>query len=161
MHASKYVWLIDLGVSLHMTSHWGWFSNYEEYDCVKVYLYDVSHQNVACCGRVKIKFSNGWVKGIDVLMHILVFALNLLSECKMSDLGVQVFLPQGGCKMTRGFVMIIKGVQNSTLYKLDECTVQCNTYSMESKKRALDSSYSLLGQAIKIIVASTSNGHSL
>lgn len=54
-----------------MNSHKGWFSKYEEYDGSNVYLGEDSHLNIVGRGRVKIRFTNGRVKGIDGVSHIL------------------------------------------------------------------------------------------
>ena len=53
-----------------MTSHRDWFSKYEEFDGGKVYLGDNSHLNIVGRGRVKIKFLDGRVKGIDGVFYI-------------------------------------------------------------------------------------------
>lgn len=71
IHASKDVWLIDLGASFHMTLRKGWFSKYEKYDGGKVYLGDESHLKIVGHGRVKIRFPDGRVMGIAGVLHIL------------------------------------------------------------------------------------------
>lgn len=80
------------------------------------------------------------VKEIDAILHISSLAQNLLSISKMIDVGMHVVLSSGVCKITRGFLMLDKGVCIGTFYKLDAYTVQCTNASMKSKKRALDSS---------------------
>ena len=122
-HTSKDVWLIDPCASFHMTSHRDWFSKYEEFDGGKVYLGDNSHLNIIDCGRVKIRFPNGRVKGIDGILHIHGLARNLLSVSKLGDVGVQIVFSSDGCKMTRGSMVLAKGVRMGTLYKLDACTI--------------------------------------
>jgi hypothetical protein len=42
---------------------------------------------------------------------------------KLNDLGVQVVLFGGGCKMMKGAMVLEKGVQVGTLYKMDACIV--------------------------------------
>ena len=64
-------------------------------------------------------------------------------------MGVQIVFLSDGCKMTRGSMVLAKGVRMGTLYKLDACTIQCNSASVKSKKRALDSSLSLANQEKK------------
>lgn len=78
---------------------------------------------------------------------------------KLNDVSVQVVLLQEGWNITRGFMVLSKGVQIATLYNLDACMVECNSAFVESKKRALDSSSSPANQVLKRIVASTSDGH--
>ena len=158
-HTSEDVWLIDSSASFHMTSHRDWFSKYEEFDSGKVYLGDNSHLNIFGRGRVKIRFPNGRVKGIDGVLHIPGLARNLLSVSKLGDVGVQIVFPSDGCKMTRGSMVLAKGVRMGTLCRLDACTIRCNSASMKSKKRALDSSSSLEDQKKKKTIVSTFDGH--
>lgn len=51
-----------------------------------------------------------------------------------------------------------KGVRIGTLYKLDACTVQCNSSFDTQKKKSSNSSSSPLDQVEKEHVAATSNG---
>ena len=87
-HTSEDVWLIDSGASFHMTSQRDWFSKYEEFDGGKVYLGHNSHLNIVGHGRVKIRFHDGRVKGIDGVLHIPGLARNLLLVSKLGDVGV-------------------------------------------------------------------------
>ena len=61
--------------------------------------------------------------------------------------------------MTRGSMVLSKGVRIGTLYRLDACTIQCNSTSVKSKKRVLDSSSSPIDQEKKKTIVFTSNGH--
>lgn len=123
-----------------------------------MYLGDDSHLKIVGHGRVKIRFPNGRVKGIDGFLHILGLEQNLLYVSKLNDSRAQVFFSSGECKMTRGVMVLAKGVQISTLFKLDACTIQCNICYDKPKKKSLDSSSSLSDRAEKLVVA-TSNGH--
>lgn len=101
--------MVDLDASFHMTSHREWFSKYENYDGGKVYLASHSNLQIVGCGRVKIQFLDGRIKGIDSVMHILGLVQNLLSVRNLNDVGVQVSFLNGGFKMTRGSMMLAKG----------------------------------------------------
>ena len=123
-----------------------------------MYLGDNSHLNIVSCGGVKIRFPNGRVREIDGVLHIPSLARYLLSVSKLGDVGVQIFFSSDGCKMTRGSMVLAKGVRMGTLNKLDVCMIQCNSTFVKSKKRVLDSSSSPVDQEKNTIV-STSNGH--
>jgi hypothetical protein len=95
--------MVYLGVSFHMASHIEWFSKYENYDGGKVYLASDSTLQIVGCGRVKIQFPDGRIKGIDGIMHIPGLTQNLLYVSKLNDIGVQVSFLSNGCKMARWF----------------------------------------------------------
>lgn len=90
-YTSKDVWFIDLGASFHMYSHRGWFIQYTKYDDGNVYLGDDSYLNIFGHGRVKIRFLDDKVKGINDVLHILVLEWNLLYVSILNDLVVYVF----------------------------------------------------------------------
>ena len=122
-HTSEDVWLRDSGASFHMTSHRDWFSKYEEFDGGKVYLVDNSHLNIIGHHRFKIRFPDYRVKEIDGVLHIPGLARNLLSASKLGDVRVQFVFSSDGCKMTRGSMVLAKGVRMGTFYRLDACTI--------------------------------------
>ena len=61
-------------------------------------------------------------------------AKSLLSVRKLIDAGVQVVFSDAGCKMIKGAMVIAKGVRIGTLYKLDACTIQCNSTFVEESR---------------------------
>lgn len=132
-HASNDAWLIDLGASFHMTFNKDWFSKYEEFDGGKMYLGDDSHLDIVGYGKVKIKFFDGRIRKINGVLHIPRLAQNLLFIRKLIDVGVQVVFFDAGCKMVRGVMVIARSVRYDTLYKLDACTIDCNSTSVKNK----------------------------
>jgi hypothetical protein len=75
---------------------------YEKYDGGMVYLGDDSPLNIVSRGRVLIRFHNGRLKGIGVVLHILSLAQNLLSISTLNDVGVQVIFFDKGCNTNQG-----------------------------------------------------------
>ena len=61
-------------------------------------------------------------------MHIPGLARNRISVSKMADAGVKTVFEKDKCKMIRGAMVLMKGVQYRTLYKLLGKTVigDCN-----------------------------------
>ena len=55
-HASYNAWLIDLGASFHITPNRNWFSKYENFDGVKVYLGDNLVLDIVGRGSICVKF---------------------------------------------------------------------------------------------------------
>jgi len=60
----------------------------------------------------------------------------LLYVSKINDVSVQVSFSNGGCKKTRGSIVLDKGTHIGTLYKLDTLAIQCNSVSTKSSKAA-------------------------
>jgi hypothetical protein len=52
------------------------------------------------------------------VVHILGLEKNLISISKMSDAGVHTLFHKDSCNMFRGAMVLMKGVQIRTLYKL-------------------------------------------
>ena len=58
-HSERDIWLIDSGVSCHMTPQREWFCEYEKYNGGDMYLGDDSPTNIIGRGRVKLKLKDG------------------------------------------------------------------------------------------------------
>jgi hypothetical protein len=57
-------------------------------------------------------------------------ARNLIYVSKMDDAGVKIVFEKETCKMVRGEMVLMRGVQNGTLYKLLGSTISdgCNSF---------------------------------
>ena len=86
--------------------------------------------------------SNGTVKTIPDVMHIPLMSRNLLSVGTMADSGVIFCCDKDSCKMTRGSIVIARGVRYGTLYKLlaEIVTVGSGFVSEEAKEDGHDKS---------------------
>ena len=58
----------------------------------------------------------------------------------LNDVGVQVVFSKDGCKMMRGAMVLAKGTWRGTLFQLDACISQCNSYSISKKRETITSS---------------------
>jgi hypothetical protein len=52
------------------------------------------------------------------VLHVLSLERNLISDSKMSDAGVHTLFQKDLCKMVRGVMVLLRGVQIGTMYKL-------------------------------------------
>ena len=88
------------------------------------------------CGRVKLLLNDGRIKTLPGMLHILGLARNLISVSKMADAGVKTVLKKDRCKMVRGAMVLMRGVQYGTLYKLLGRTVidGCNSTIVPESK---------------------------
>ena len=63
------------------------------------------------------------------VLHIPALAKNMIFLSKMDDAGVKTMFEKDTCKMVRGALVLMRGVQIGTLYKLQGSTVvdRCNS----------------------------------
>eukprot|EP00253_Pinus_taeda_P036710 PITA_36710 len=106
-HVDHEAWLIDSGASFHFIPHREWFCEYEKYDGGDVFLVD------------------------DRRLE------SLVAEVTLKLQGVKTVFEEDTCKMVRGALVLILGVQIGTLYKLQGSIVVdgCNS-SMVPKNGA-------------------------
>jgi hypothetical protein len=117
-HAYHDVWLIISGASYHMNPHKEWFSEYEKYDGGDVFLGDDSTTKIIGRGRVKFPLKYIRIITLPRVMHIPKLSRRLISVSKLNDAGVNTVLGNGTCKMVRGTMVLMRGFQCGTLYKL-------------------------------------------
>eukprot|EP00253_Pinus_taeda_P035545 PITA_35545 len=128
-HVDHEAWLIGSGASFHFTPHREWFCEYEKYDGGDVFLGDDRKARIIGRGKVKLKLQGGRVRTLPGVLHILALARNLISVSKLDDTGVKRMFKKDTCKMVRGSLVLMRGVQIGTLYKLQGSMVVdgCNS----------------------------------
>ena len=122
-HVYHEAWLIDSGASFHFTPHREWLCEYEKYDGGDVFLGDDRKARIVGRGKVKLKLQGGRVRTLPGVLHIPALARNLISVSKLDDAGVKTMFEKDTCKMVRGALVLMWGVQIGTLYKLLGSTV--------------------------------------
>ena len=127
-HADHEAWLIDSGASFHMTPHRVWFCEYERYDGGNVFLGDDSTTRIIGQGKVKLRLIDGRIRTLPSLLHIPRLARNLIFVRKMDDAGVKTIFEKETYRMVRGVMVLLKGVQFGTLYKLQGSTISDGLY---------------------------------
>ena len=128
-HVDHESWLINSGASFHFTPHREWFYEYEKYDGGDVFLGDDRKARIVRRGKVKLKLQGGRTRTLPSVMHIPALARNLISVSKMDDAGVKIVFEKDACKMVRGALVLMRGVQIGNIYKLQGITVidGCNS----------------------------------
>ena len=100
-----------------MTPHREWFYEYEKYNG-NVFLGDDLPKKITGRGRVKLFLNDGRIKTLPSVLHIPGLARNLISVNKMADVGVKIVLKKDRCKMVPGAMVLMRGIQYETLYKI-------------------------------------------
>lgn len=88
-YAHHEAWLVNSGVSLHMTPHKELFCKNESYDCGDIFLGDDSISRIIGWGKVKLKFMDGRIIKLHGVPHILGLAKKLIYVSKMSDASIK------------------------------------------------------------------------
>ena len=83
-----------------------------------MYLGDESPTSIVGRGRVKMKLKDGRIITLPRVLHIPNLVRNLISIRNMDVADVKIVCGYGGCKMIRGSMVLMRGVQYGTLYKL-------------------------------------------
>jgi hypothetical protein len=91
---------------------------YEKYDGGDVFLGDDSTARIMGRGRVKLLLKDGRIRILLGVFHIPKLAKSLIFVSKLDDVGVDIVFGKGTCKMVRGAMVLMWGVQCGTLYKL-------------------------------------------
>ena len=83
-----------------------------------MFLGDDSTTKIVGRGRVQLILPDGRSRTIPCVLHIPGLERNLIYVNKMSDTGVHTLFQKDSCKMLRGVMVLMKGVQIGTIYKL-------------------------------------------
>ena len=82
-------------------------------------------------GRVNLKLKDGRIRTLPGVLHIPNLARNSISVRKMDVAGVNTVCGDGGCKMVRGSMVLMRGVRYGTMYKLLGKTIINNSVVLE------------------------------
>jgi hypothetical protein len=128
-HAYHEEWLVDSGASFHMTPHKEWLCEYESYDGGNVFLGDDSRTRIIGQGKFKLRLIDGRIRKLLGVLQIPGLDRNLNSVRKMDDAGVKTIFEKETYRMVRGVMVLLKGVQFGTLYKIQGRNISdgCNS----------------------------------
>ncbi|KAJ0080943.1 hypothetical protein Patl1_11326 [Pistacia atlantica] len=93
-----------------MTPHKEWFCEYETYNGGNVLVEDDTAVKFIGRGKIRLRLHDGSVRTLLEVMHILGMSRNLLSVGTMADAGIVFNCDRTSCKMTRGSMVITRGV---------------------------------------------------
>jgi hypothetical protein len=77
-----------------------------------------------------LRIIDGRIRTLPGVLNIPGLARNLIYVSKMDDAGVKTIFEKETCRMVRGVMVLLKGVQFGTMYKLQGSTVGdgCNSF---------------------------------
>ena len=109
-------WVLDFGSSFHATPHRGYFIDYVQEDFGLVYLGDNEPYQIVGKGKIKIKLQNGnhWL--LHEVKHVPRLSRNLILVGQLGDEGCVVTFNDKNWKVSKGSLVVAKGVKVGTLY---------------------------------------------
>ena len=79
--------------------------------------------NVEEIGIIRIKIDDGIVRELKKMGHVPQLKRNLISDGALETLGFVVSIRDSVLKMTKGSMVVMKGIRQNNLYYLKGCTV--------------------------------------
>jgi hypothetical protein len=118
-------WILDSACSYHVCINKNWFSTYEpvQNDGL-VRMGDNTPCEVIGIGSVKIKTHYGMTRTLTDVRHVPTMFRNLISLSTLDNMGYKYFASGGVLKVSKGSLVVMKGVMKSTnLYILSGDTI--------------------------------------
>ena len=116
-------WIMDSGCSFHMTPNGGWFEDYKEINGGQVLLGNNKPCKVIGIGSVRIKTHDGIERILLDVRHVPELTRNLISLGMLDQHGFSWKGEKGVLKVSKGLLVVMKGVKDKSLYLLQGSTV--------------------------------------
>ena len=131
-------WLLDMGATYHICPKREWFSYLEKLDSGVVTMKDDAACQMIGIGTVQIKMFDGVVRNLTDVRYAPQMKKNIISVGAVKSKGLKVTLENGIPKVTKGSLVVMKGVRDRNLYYLKGSTVtgsltagfRCRCYSV-------------------------------
>jgi hypothetical protein len=121
----NYEWILDSACSYHVCINKDWFSTYEPVqNGGLVRMGDNTPCEVIDIGSVKIKTHDGMTRTLTDVRRVPTMFRNLISLSTLDNLGYKYFTLGGVLKVSKGSLVVMKGVMKSAnLYILSGDTI--------------------------------------
>ncbi|KAJ9561973.1 hypothetical protein OSB04_007133 [Centaurea solstitialis] len=116
-------WILDTGGSFHITPHKELFSTYEKVADGSVSMGNDMPCDVVGIGSVSIKMHDGVVRTLTDVRHVPEMKKNLISLGVLDKIGYKYSGGGGVIRVTKGALVVMKGVMKGTLYFLEGSTL--------------------------------------
>ncbi|VFQ97231.1 unnamed protein product [Cuscuta campestris] len=113
-------WILDSGCSFHMCSVKEKFDTYQTCDGGAVKMANGARSKIAGVGTVQVGMFDGVVRTLTGVKHVPGLKGNLISLGALDSEGCRIFAQGGVLKISRGAMVVAKGVLSKGLYKLVE-----------------------------------------
>ncbi|VFR03569.1 unnamed protein product [Cuscuta campestris] len=111
-------WILDSGCPFHMCSVKEQFDTYQTCDGGAVKMANGARSKIAGVGTVQVRMFDGMVRTLTGVKHVPGLKENLISLGALDSKGCRIFVQSGVLKISRGAMVVAKGVLSKGLYKL-------------------------------------------
>ena len=109
---------MDSGYTYYMCPHRDWISTYELLDSGVVLMGNNAQCSVVGIGTVQIKTNDGVLRTLSNVRHIPDLKCNLILLDTLKSIGCKYFVEGGVLKISKGALVLMKGVRRGSLYIL-------------------------------------------
>jgi len=109
-YSDNYEWILDTGATYHVCPNKNWFSSLEKLDGCFTVMGDNHPCNVKGIGSFHIKIFDGIVRELKEVRYVPQLKRNLISVGTLETLGLAVSIRHGVLKMTKGLMVVMKGI---------------------------------------------------
>ncbi|VFQ60637.1 unnamed protein product [Cuscuta campestris] len=111
-------WILDSGCSFHMCSVKEKFDTYQTCDGGALKMANGARRKIAGVGTVQVRMFDGVVRTLTGVKHVPGLKGNVISLGALDSEGYRIFAKGGVLKISRGAMVVAKGVLSKGLYKL-------------------------------------------
>jgi len=108
--------MLDTEATYHVCPSRNWFTSFQKLEGYSVIIGDDRPCNMEGKGTVQIKMFDGMVRELKEVRYVPQLKRNLISAGTLKTLDLEVSIKDGVLKMTRGSIMVQKGVRQNNLY---------------------------------------------
>ena len=113
-------WILDSGVSFHVTPHREWFTNYDAKRTGRVHLGNDYACEIMGVGDVQLKFQQGSSFTLKNVRHVPKLTKSLISSGQLDDGGYTTTFGDNSWKIIKGSLVVACGTKSGTLYMLHQ-----------------------------------------
>lgn len=116
-------WILDSGCSYYMCPNRNWFESYKSYSGGSVLIGNGAVCKTIGIWTIKIKTFDGIVRTLSDVRHVPDLKKNLISLRAFNSNGCKYTTTGGVLKVSKGYMIVMKGQMTGNLYWLIENTV--------------------------------------
>lgn len=116
-------WILDTGATFHICLNLEWFCTYKSLDSGVVTLGNNQTCSTISVGSILIRMHDGAVRELTEVRHVSEIRKNLLSVGALEAKGYKVVIEAEILKISRGALVVMRGVRHHNLYFLQGKTV--------------------------------------
>ena len=115
--------MLDIGATYHVCPNRDWFSSFEKLNRFSVIMSDDRPCNMDGIGTVQIRMFDEMVRKLKKVRYVPQVRKNLITVGALEVLGHTISVRDGVLKITRGSMVVMKGVRRNNLYYLMGSTI--------------------------------------